>query len=86
MGFIRQTGVCIILGLVLWACQASGNENILTFTDKIQDVVSKDYSVSDVKAAGANAIKSAASFTENLGEAIKYTEEVLASYRKESDN
>lgn len=81
MGIIKQTVVCVIIGVVLLGCEASGNETLRGFSDKAKYVILKEYSMSEVKETYSDTIKKVKNLKDNTVDAVEYTEETMKQYR-----
>lgn len=82
MGIIKQTIICIIIGFIFMACEASDNKTIDNVTNKVEMVVFKDYTSSDIKQMCLKTIDSTIELKNKTKNAIEYTEETMANYRK----
>nr|WP_315019692.1 hypothetical protein [uncultured Aminipila sp.] len=82
MGIIKQTIICIMIGLIFVACQASDNKMIDHVTNKVEMVIFKDYTTLDIKETCLNTIDNAKELKDKTKNAIEYTEETMANYRK----
>ena len=83
MGIIKQTIICVVIGLVFMTCEASDNKAITKVTNDVESIVLKDYSVSDIKQACVNTINNAKDIKDKTKNAIEYTEETMAKYRED---
>lgn len=82
MGIVKQTIICIIIGLVFMACEYSDNKTIDKLTNNVESVVLKDYSFCDIKVTCTNTINNVKDLKDKTKNAIEYTEETMANYRK----
>ncbi|MHC1722295.1 MAG: hypothetical protein AB9836_03705 [Aminipila sp.] len=82
MGIIKQTIICILIGLVFMACEASNNKTIDRITNKVEMVIFKDYTTLDIKETCLSTIDNAKELKDKTKNAIEYTEETMANYRK----
>ncbi|QHI73759.1 hypothetical protein [Aminipila terrae] len=82
MGIVKQIIICILIGFIFTLCQASDNKTIAGITNKCEMAICKDYTVSDVKKTCINTINNVRELKAKTKNAIEYTEETMANYRK----
>lgn len=82
MGIIKQTIICIIIGFIFMACDATENKIIDRLTNKVEMVIFKDYTSTDIKQTCLKTIDNAMELKNKTKNAIEYTEETMANYRK----
>ncbi len=82
MGIIKQTIICIIIGLIFMGCQASDNKMIGQVTNKVEMVIFKDYTTLDIKETCLNTLDNIKDLKDKTKNAMEYTEETMANYRK----
>ncbi|QAT42824.1 hypothetical protein [Aminipila luticellarii] len=82
MQIIKQVVICILIGFVFMSCQASDNKYFSRIGDKMETIICKDYTISDMKRTCLNTIEGARELKDKTKNAIEYTEETMSDYRK----
>ncbi|MBE6033930.1 MAG: hypothetical protein E7222_04435 [Clostridiales bacterium] len=82
MGIIKQTIICILIGLIFLGGKAVDNKYIGSVANKAETAICKDYTMKEVKETCLNTAASVKDLTERTKKAIEYTEETMANYRK----